>query len=286
MILFKNKPISIAQENCIMLELENGEDPDNSNFVYLSKSTYDQALLLSDRFEGECTYLNEKINGKDRSMIVNDHTIDYFFKNAPEPINILAPYLGLIDFKLDEDLEQLCGALHMLSMTIDFNEFSKVPDTVRANVRFSRSTIKRYKQNWKDIEMKLNVKDVDLENVSVEAVAIILSKILPSLNLAMPAVNTQVAYAQQYQPQNVQAAVEEEEAEDELEDEASVYAGMTFDEMIAYEMKQSQKEEEEKQKSQETVEVTAETSSEPENEADKEKNEIESFIGLLVGGGA
>jgi hypothetical protein len=161
-----------------------------------------------------------------------------------------------------------------------------VPDTVRANVRFSRSTIKRYKQNWKDIEMKLNVKDVDLENVSVEAVAIILSKILPSLNLAMPAVNTQVAYAQQYQPQNVQAAVEEEEAEDELEDEASVYAGMTFDEMIAYEMKQSQKEEEEKQKSQETVEVTAETSSEPENEADKEKNEIESFIGLLVGGGA
>lgn len=158
-----------------MLEVEESVE---KGVVYLSKSTYDQALLLFDRMEGELSYLKKALIG---TSAKHSEAIDYFYNSAPEPLNILAPYLGLIrdDVELETDIRSLCGALHMMSMIIDFNEFAKVPAEVRANVDFSKSTVRKYEQSWKDMEVKLKVADIDLETISVEAVASILQKFLP-----------------------------------------------------------------------------------------------------------
>ncbi len=206
MIIFKEKAISIAQENCIMLELEN----EVQGFIYLSKSTYDQALLLSDRLEGEVSYLRKVLSG---SATSHAEEIQYFYETAPEPLNILAPFIGLVkaDVKLERNMRTLCGVLHVMSMAIDFNEFSKVPASVRANVEFGKSAIRKYEQSWNDMEVKIKVADIDLENVSVEAVADILTKFLPALSGSY----VQPSYSQPADAERYYGDVQNEDMEDD-----------------------------------------------------------------------
>lgn len=274
MILYKTKPLSIAQENTIMLETDDG-----SAFIYLSKSTYDQALLLSDRFEGELSYLKKTVLGGE---VTNDDAITYFFENAPEPINILAPYIGLIKVDLPSELRELCGALHMVSMSIDFNEFTKVPADVRKEVSFTKNTIRRFEQSWRDIEVKLHVTDIDLENVSVDAVATILSKFIPALNLTSSnvPVTAQVVTAQAM-PTDIEEKTEDEEIEDMWGNMNDMFADLRdeFD-------KEDAEMEDTKQEDKTSVDAEVE---EPVNEAamteaEKEKYEIDRLIATMVGG--
>lgn len=274
MILYKTKPLSIAQENTIMLETDDG-----SAFIYLSKSTYDQALLLSDRFEGELSYLKKTVLGGEGT---NDDAIIYFFENAPEPINILAPYIGLIKVDLPSELRELCGALHMISMSIDFNEFTKVPADVRKEVSFTKNTIRRFEQSWRDIEVKLHVTDIDLENVSVDAVATILSKFIPALNLTSSSVPVS---AQVVTTQAMPADVEEKTEDEEIEDMWGNMNDMFADLRDEFDKEDAEKED---TKQEDKISVDAEVE-EPVNEAtmteaEKEKYEIDKLIATMVGG--
>lgn len=277
MIIFKEKAISVAQENCIMLEVGEG-----NGFVYLSKSTYDQALLLNDRLEGELSYLKKVLIG---DATKHESAILYFYENAPEPLNILAPFLGLVkaDVELEKNIRSLCGVLHEMSMAIDFNEFSKVPASVRADVEFGKSAIKKYEQSWADMEVKLTVDDIDLENISVEAVANILAKILPSLNVGF---NSQGGSSVRGNYQSDED--EEDDGDNDEDDDEDFFAQLAA--IAAAEDKKIREEEKEaaekagEQGAAAPVAASASIVGEPKilTEKEKELNEIDSLIQSLA----
>ena len=167
MILYKKENISLLQQNIIMLEYENSNSMIPDGFIYVSQSTYDEALLLFDRFEGESGILKKVLN-------VTNHidAIKFFHKYAPKPISILAPFLGLIreDIELKEDIEMLCGMLHQMSQIINFNSFTKVPLDVRADIVFTKSMLNNYKKSWEDLELRINMAEVNKESLTVDMI--------------------------------------------------------------------------------------------------------------------
>lgn len=170
MILYKTSKTNIAQENCMMLEVGDG-------FVYLSKNVYDQIIILDDRFESDYTIIKNKLGLGDNQ----EPAIEYFVEAAPEPLNILAPFLGLVEGEeLEQDIEVLCGVLHQMSMTINFNSFVKVPKEVRAEVKFTNNSIRKYKESWESIETKLIVTDVDIDAIKLNAIEALLKRISPT----------------------------------------------------------------------------------------------------------
>ena len=160
MILYREEMTNVIQRNVLLLELAGGD------YLYVSQNTYDQALLLYDRFEGEKGVLNRTIGeGSNKKEYA-----DFFFENAPEPICILAPFLNtlLCDMELKLEMRMLCGVLHQMSQTIDFNSFVNVPKEVRAKVKFSKTTLVGYEKSWDDILLKLRVEE--LEDTSIQVI--------------------------------------------------------------------------------------------------------------------
>lgn len=215
MILYKERLSSIIQENCIMLELK-----DRKAYVYLTKATYDQALLLSDRYNGELPYLSKVILGTCEKVSADDMAaIHYFFEKAPEPLNILAPFLGLCkSMQLQKDMKLLCGVLHMMSMAIDFNAFTLVPEEVRADCKFTRSMLNSYEQSWKDHEERIKITDIDIEDISVNAVADVLKVFMPVFSsIQMP--STTIAAAEPMKAEESSVSITDENQDTETEDE-------------------------------------------------------------------
>ena len=68
MILFRTKKTNIAQENCMMLEVDGG-------FIYLSRNVYDQAVILNDRFENDYTIIRNMLGVSD----LQNAAIEYFY---------------------------------------------------------------------------------------------------------------------------------------------------------------------------------------------------------------
>ncbi|MCI9050356.1 MAG: hypothetical protein HFI05_00290 [Lachnospiraceae bacterium] len=194
MILYKKENISLLQQNIIMLEYENSNSMIPDGFIYVSQSTYDEALLLFDRFEGESGILKKVLN-------VTNHidAIKFFHKYAPKPISILAPFLGLIreDIELKEDIEMLCGMLHQMSQIINFNSFTKVPLDVRADIVFTKSMLNNYKKSWEDLELRINMAEVNKESLTVDMIKTIVGEIAETVieKLSMKT-NMQSAIAQ------------------------------------------------------------------------------------------
>lgn len=153
----------------MMLEVDGG-------FIYLSRNVYDQAVILNDRFENDYTIIRNMLGVSD----LQNAAIEYFGEVAPEPLNILAPFLGLVtDVELEQDIEELCGVLHQMAATINFCSFICVPKEVRADVSFTGNFIRKYKDSWDSIETKLIVTEVDIEAIKLDAIEALLERVLP-----------------------------------------------------------------------------------------------------------
>lgn len=153
----------------MMLEVDGG-------FIYLSRNVYDQAVILNDRFEDDYTIIRNMLGISD----LQNAAIEYFGEVAPEPLNILAPFLGLVtDVELEQDIEELCGVLHQMAATINFCSFIHVPKEVRADVSFTGNFIRKYKDSWDSIETKLIVTEVDIEAIKLDAIEALLERVLP-----------------------------------------------------------------------------------------------------------
>lgn len=169
MILYNKEEIKLMVQNVIVLQCDG-----SGASIYVSQDVYKQAVLVGARFEDEIGIILSEL-GIERSNVIN-----FFYENAPEPINILAPFLGLVDskIKLQNDLEESCAILHKLSMSIDFNLFLLVPAEVRNGVRITANMIKDAKGAWEDAKLKLHIAEIDTNAITTQFVQDLLSKVV------------------------------------------------------------------------------------------------------------
>lgn len=155
MILYRKEPYPLQMKNIMLLD-----DVKSGGVVYVNKATYDQALMLHSRFDGNVQRVADTIKSKKTEVYITipnlPKVIETMGKTMPEPLNILAPFLMLcanntgIEWNV-EDREMVYGILHQYSQLIDFNAMTLVPAEVRANVQFPTSLLKQYKVSWEDL---------------------------------------------------------------------------------------------------------------------------------------
>ena len=149
MIYYSENPLKTWQPNLIMLDLE-----DDLGHIYVTRNTYDQAVLIADRFNHDAELVANKL-GCVRNQ---EDTSSYMVAVLPDPINILTPFYHLIDsnVKLDpENTRQAIGVLSYMSMSIDFNMMLKVPYEVRANLVFTKSILLDYQRHFEDFNFRI-----------------------------------------------------------------------------------------------------------------------------------
>jgi len=126
-----------------MLTLEAGE-----GYVYIQKGTYDQALILKVKqgFDSMLTLLDCGDN--------NAEAMVFAFENLPEPVNFLAPFLGLVKEEIPADMETIVGVLHVITTSISPYNFIKKPKEIRKTLEFSGSVLKEYQEPWKAFHLQ------------------------------------------------------------------------------------------------------------------------------------
>lgn len=125
--------------NMIVLQGEDGV------YYYLHRSLYDQCVVLRDQ------YIKLLPSFYKLMGFENEHpaVCDVFMKAVPEPLDILAPFLSIINRCEELDnLDDMCGALSSMSMTVDFRKMFKVPAAVRSSIKFSLSVREEYRVQW------------------------------------------------------------------------------------------------------------------------------------------
>lgn len=78
----------------------------------------------------------------------NTSVIDYFYEHAPYPINILAPFLGIVNPGLPEDMEVLTGALHVITAATNIKAYVEVNKELRKTLQFSLYIQEEYEMAW------------------------------------------------------------------------------------------------------------------------------------------
>lgn len=176
MILYRKEPYPLQMKNIMLLD-----DVKSGGVVYVNKATYDQALMLHSRFDGNVQRVSDTIKSKKTEVYITipnlPKVIETMGKTMPEPLNILAPFLMLcanntgIEWNV-EDREMVYGILHQYSQLIDFNAMTLVPAEVRANVQFPTSLLKQYKVSWEDLCSTLEDKVVLAPKTMIQEVKV------------------------------------------------------------------------------------------------------------------
>ena len=117
---------------------------DDSLMIYVHRSLYDVAVVLKDRYETK-DRLIEAIG-----FVNNMDAINMFYKECPDPINILAPFLSYINPTLETEFtfEFCVGALHTLHRTLDMRGSLKVEPQLRRSVRITVRPEDDYLLQW------------------------------------------------------------------------------------------------------------------------------------------
>lgn len=113
----------------------------NDDFFYIHRDVYDKAIILNDSFT-----LDELISNIEPQN--NLSAIHYFYENSPAPINILAPFLGLVVEGLPEDIEILTGAIHVITAATDVKAFTRIHTELRKTLEFSLYIQEEYEMAW------------------------------------------------------------------------------------------------------------------------------------------
>lgn len=103
-------------------------------YIYVDKSTYEQATVLNTKFGTSMNDLAQLIG-----TTYHAEQITKFWQIMPEPIRVLAPFFGILDpaIQFSGDTEELVGCMHVISESLDFWKYIKLPRDVRRNVTFS-----------------------------------------------------------------------------------------------------------------------------------------------------
>lgn len=113
----------------------------NDYFFYIHRDVYDKAIMLNDRYT-----LDELVENIEPQN--NLSAIKYFYENTPSPINILAPFLGLVDKGLPNEIETLTGAIHVITAAIDVKAYTQIESDLRKTLEFSLYIKEEYEMAW------------------------------------------------------------------------------------------------------------------------------------------
>lgn len=115
----------------------------NIGFFYIHRSLYDQAVIVNDIYEEDPVQLIKAITGKEESRA----DVEKFMAEVPQPLNIFGPYLLLIKDELEE-LEDMIGAIHVMSGPLHLRKMLKIPADMRNTPTFSLSIKEEYQVAW------------------------------------------------------------------------------------------------------------------------------------------
>lgn len=139
MIVTSEKRYIPTAVNMIVLQGKDGR------YYYLHRSLYDQCVVLYDQYMSLLPSFYKMLGFETEHPSV----CDTFMEEVPEPVNILGPFLGLVTGCEELDsIEEMCGALSSMSMSVDFRKMFKVPAQIRQSIKFSLSVREEYRIQW------------------------------------------------------------------------------------------------------------------------------------------
>lgn len=123
---------------------------DDGMYYYMHRDLYDQMVILADVYA-----YGEKINimcnsVKEGASIENmPENLRDFYERVPWPIKAATPFLMLVN-KVETltDFYDLCGALSVMSMSVNLRRYLKVDKSLRAAVTFSLHVTEEYRPTW------------------------------------------------------------------------------------------------------------------------------------------
>lgn len=143
MLVISPKRLMPAHINTTILQGDDG------SYYYLHRDLYDQLTIIWDTFDyGDtidqlCSLLGVRLISQWPDNVMR------FYNEAPAPLRAAAPYIMLVkEAEKLETLEDMCGALSVMSMTLDFRKMLKVDRSIRASVSFSLHIREEYRVSW------------------------------------------------------------------------------------------------------------------------------------------
>lgn len=138
--------IIYSEERCVPTDINmmviRGEK--NHGYFYVHRLLYDQAVILYDSYSDDIDYMVSNIIG---TTDMRDD-VAFFLDNVPVPLNIFGPFLLLVKEPLTK-LEDMVGAIHVMSMMINFRAMFLVPEEIRNRApKFSLSIKEEYELAW------------------------------------------------------------------------------------------------------------------------------------------
>lgn len=155
MILYKKEPFPLQMRNVMLLD-----DTASGGVVYVGKNTYDQALLLFGRMDGDpkrvLSLLTTTKTEAYRATPGLKNIVEDMMNTMPKPLNMIAPFLIYcvqnqgIDWS-EVDRVFAYGILHQYSQLVDLNGVTLIPAEVRNNITVPTALLKSYEESWNDI---------------------------------------------------------------------------------------------------------------------------------------
>lgn len=150
MIYYSKELLPKWEPELIMLDM----DGDVPGHLYVTRNTYDQAVILYNMYDGEFSKIESALGVAPSQRMV----VSYAFEILPEPIKILAPFYNLVSSNVEidtSDVEVLVGVLSWLSMNLDFKNVLKVPPEVRSSLVFNKSILLDYQSYVRDFHFHI-----------------------------------------------------------------------------------------------------------------------------------
>lgn len=137
MLIYSEKRLVPTDVNMIVLK---GKE---SGYFYVHRALYDQAVILNDIYKDDIPRLIEAITGSQNGR----DDVWTFLDTAPTPINILAPFLLLVNDELTE-FNDMVGAIHVMSGPVNLRGMLRYPMDMRNTPTFSLSIREEYELAW------------------------------------------------------------------------------------------------------------------------------------------
>lgn len=198
MILYRTEPYPLQMRNIMLLD-----DAESGGVVYVNKDTYDQALLLSGRMDGNpqrvLDVLKTPKNQVFATMAGLKSLTENLMQTMPKPLNMLAPFLIFCTHNqgIDWDPKNRImgyGILHQFSQLIDFNAVSTISAEARATISLPTALINQYETSWEELCTSLKDRVVLETPVEVDGPIIAAQTELPNFEAMFQRLQADISF--------------------------------------------------------------------------------------------